>query len=123
MCALKERRRDGQPAAALRPPARLRNPHVPLSCPLPLQNPANADITFSYCLPVLPQGLTQGGVALLANAKANGVRVDVIQVRWKCHSWWRAVWSAQFSRQAVWEAGRQPRQASSQLRGVGGTLQ
>ncbi len=41
---------------------------------------ANPGLTVSYCLPVLPAGLTHDGVALLANAVKNGVRVDVLQV-------------------------------------------
>ncbi len=51
----------------------------PCGCPAPMQanNPA---LTISYCLPVLPSGLTADGVALLASAVAQGVRVDEVAV-------------------------------------------
>ncbi|WP_236791419.1 cellulose binding domain-containing protein [Amycolatopsis sp. GM8] len=38
------------------------------------------DLDVSFTLPVLPSGLTQDGVNLLQNAKANGVRVDSVNV-------------------------------------------
>ncbi|GAB4817780.1 hypothetical protein N2152v2_004826 [Parachlorella kessleri] len=44
---------------------------------LQANNPA---LTISYCLPVLPSGLTADGVALLASAVAQGVRVDEVAV-------------------------------------------
>ncbi|KAJ3327495.1 hypothetical protein HDU93_001907, partial [Gonapodya sp. JEL0774] len=37
-------------------------------------------LRISYTLPVLPTGLTAGGVALLENALANGVRVDEVSL-------------------------------------------
>ncbi|WP_208024663.1 chitinase [Amycolatopsis pithecellobii] len=43
-----------------------------------LQKQKNLDVSFT--LPVLPSGLTQDGVNLLQNAKANGVRVDSVNV-------------------------------------------
>jgi hypothetical protein len=43
-----------------------------------LQRQKNLDVSFT--LPVLPSGLTQDGVNLLQNAKANGVRVDSVNV-------------------------------------------
>ncbi|MFI8346648.1 cellulose binding domain-containing protein [Streptomyces sp. NPDC085596] len=38
------------------------------------------DLNVSYTLPVMPEGLTQDGVNLLADAKANGVRVDGVNI-------------------------------------------
>ncbi|MFI9394703.1 cellulose binding domain-containing protein [Streptomyces bauhiniae] len=38
------------------------------------------DLDVSYTLPVMPEGLTQDGVNLLADAKANGVRVDGVNI-------------------------------------------
>ena len=40
------------------------------------------DLKISYCLPVLPTGLTADGVALVKNAKANKVPIDT----WRCMS-------------------------------------
>lgn len=40
------------------------------------------DLKISYCLPVLPTGLTADGIALVRNAHANGVHIDV----WRCMS-------------------------------------
>ncbi len=40
------------------------------------------NLKISYCLPVLPTGLTADGVALVKNAKKNGVPVDT----WRCMS-------------------------------------
>jgi hypothetical protein len=41
---------------------------------------ANPGLVISYTLPVLPSGLTQDGVNLLANAKSHGVKVSVVNV-------------------------------------------
>jgi Glycosyl hydrolases family 18 len=41
---------------------------------------ANPNLRVSYTLPVNPTGLDGNGTNLLANAKANGVRVDVVNV-------------------------------------------
>ncbi|MEV8044929.1 cellulose binding domain-containing protein [Streptomyces griseoluteus] len=41
---------------------------------------AHPDLNVSYTLPVMPEGLTQDGVNLLADAKANGVRVDGVNI-------------------------------------------
>ena len=41
---------------------------------------ANPGLRVSYTLPVMPDGLTHYGLALLTNAKDNGVRVDVVNV-------------------------------------------
>jgi len=41
---------------------------------------ANPGLRVSYTLPVMPEGLTSYGLDLLSNAKANGVRVDVVNV-------------------------------------------
>ncbi|MEU8956016.1 chitinase [Streptomyces sp. NPDC048518] len=38
------------------------------------------DLNVSFTLPVMPEGLTQPGVDLLADAKKNGVRVDAVNV-------------------------------------------
>jgi hypothetical protein len=43
-----------------------------------LQKQRNLNVSFS--LPALPSGLTQEGVNLLQNAKANGVRVDSVNI-------------------------------------------
>lgn len=40
------------------------------------------DLKISYCLPVLPTGLTADGVALVKNAKKNNVPIDT----WRCMS-------------------------------------
>ncbi|MDV5145951.1 cellulose binding domain-containing protein [Streptomyces sp. SBC-4] len=37
-------------------------------------------LNVSFTLPVMPEGLTQPGVALLADAKKNGVRVDAVNI-------------------------------------------
>lgn len=37
-------------------------------------------LDVSYTLPVMPEGLTQDGVNLLADAKANGVRIDAVNI-------------------------------------------
>ncbi|WP_406177009.1 cellulose binding domain-containing protein [Streptomyces canus] len=37
-------------------------------------------LDVSYTLPVMPEGLTQDGVDLLANAKANGVKIDTVNI-------------------------------------------
>ncbi|MEU0943838.1 cellulose binding domain-containing protein [Streptomyces canus] len=37
-------------------------------------------LDVSYTLPVMPEGLTQDGVDLLANAKSNGVEVDTVNI-------------------------------------------
>ncbi|HEY0193703.1 MAG TPA: glycosyl hydrolase family 18 protein [Kofleriaceae bacterium] len=41
---------------------------------------ANPNLRVSYTLPVTPSGLDGSGVNLLSNAKANGARVDVVNV-------------------------------------------
>jgi len=41
---------------------------------------ANPSLRVSYTLPVNPSGLDGNGTNLLSNAKANGVRVDVVNV-------------------------------------------
>jgi hypothetical protein len=41
---------------------------------------ANPGLRVSYTLPVMPDGLTSYGLDLLSNAKANGVRVDVVNL-------------------------------------------
>jgi hypothetical protein len=41
---------------------------------------ANPNLRVAYCLPVMPTGLTQDGINVLTNAKANGVRIDVVNV-------------------------------------------
>ncbi|WCD97099.1 cellulose binding domain-containing protein [Streptomyces sp. HUAS 31] len=38
------------------------------------------DLDVSYTLPVMPEGLTQPGVDLLADAKQNGVRIDTVNI-------------------------------------------
>ncbi|GAA4822377.1 cellulose binding domain-containing protein [Streptomyces ziwulingensis] len=38
------------------------------------------DLDVSFTLPVMPEGLTQPGVDLLANAKANGVATDTVNI-------------------------------------------
>lgn len=37
-------------------------------------------LDVSYTLPVMPEGLTQDGVNLLADAKANGVQIDAVNI-------------------------------------------
>ncbi|MFG2458292.1 cellulose binding domain-containing protein [Streptomyces sp. NPDC048523] len=39
-----------------------------------------AGLDVSYTLPVMPEGLTQDGVDLLANAKSNGVKIDTVNI-------------------------------------------
>ncbi|MFG1350131.1 fibronectin type III domain-containing protein [Xanthobacter autotrophicus] len=41
---------------------------------------ANPDLSISFTLPVLPTGLTQDGLDLLAQAKADGVDIDTINI-------------------------------------------
>ncbi|MEU9402239.1 cellulose binding domain-containing protein [Streptomyces sp. SID4985] len=41
---------------------------------------AHPDLNVSFTLPVMPQGLTQDGVNLLADAKSNGVRIDAVNI-------------------------------------------
>ncbi len=41
---------------------------------------SHPDLDVSFTLPVMPEGLTQDGVNLLADAKANGVRVDAVNI-------------------------------------------
>ncbi|QBJ90671.1 sugar hydrolase [Streptomyces seoulensis] len=41
---------------------------------------AHPGLDVSYTLPVMPEGLTQDGVNLLADAKANGVHVDGVNI-------------------------------------------
>ncbi|MFE0789112.1 cellulose binding domain-containing protein [Streptomyces mutabilis] len=38
------------------------------------------DLDVSFTLPVMPEGLTQAGVDLLADAKENGVRIDAVNI-------------------------------------------
>ncbi|CCK29846.1 sugar hydrolase [Streptomyces davaonensis JCM 4913] len=38
------------------------------------------DLNVSYTLPVMPEGLTQPGVDLLADAKKNGVKIDAVNI-------------------------------------------
>ncbi|MER6528486.1 cellulose binding domain-containing protein [Streptomyces sp. NPDC001508] len=38
------------------------------------------DLDVSFTLPVMPEGLTQDGVNLLADAKSNGVRIDTVNI-------------------------------------------
>lgn len=38
------------------------------------------DLDVSYTLPVMPEGLTQPGVDLLADAERNGVRIDAVNI-------------------------------------------
>lgn len=38
------------------------------------------DLNVSFTLPVMPEGLTQDGVNLLSDAKANGVRIDTVNI-------------------------------------------
>ncbi|CAM5432857.1 Sugar hydrolase OS=Streptomyces griseomycini OX=66895 GN=FHS37_005091 PE=4 SV=1 [Streptomyces griseomycini] len=38
------------------------------------------DLDVSFTLPVMPEGLTQDGVNLLADAKRNGVRIDAVNI-------------------------------------------
>ncbi|MCX4908463.1 cellulose binding domain-containing protein [Streptomyces sp. NBC_00878] len=38
------------------------------------------DLDVSFTLPVMPEGLTQDGVNLLANAKSNGVGIDTVNI-------------------------------------------
>lgn len=54
-------------------------PTLKCACSLSLQA-ANPDLIISYCLPVLPDGLTHNGVALLANAVKWGVKIDTLQL-------------------------------------------
>ncbi|MEU2719022.1 chitinase [Streptomyces smyrnaeus] len=41
---------------------------------------SHQDLDVSYTLPVMPEGLTRPGVALLKNAKANGVKVSAVNI-------------------------------------------
>jgi hypothetical protein len=41
---------------------------------------ARPDLDVSFTLPVMPEGLTQPGVDLIADAKRNGVRVDAVNI-------------------------------------------
>lgn len=41
---------------------------------------ANPDLDVSFTLPVMPEGLTQDGVSLLADARKNGVRIDAVNI-------------------------------------------
>ena len=41
---------------------------------------ANPGLTISYTLPVLPTGLTADGLNLLASAKHDGVKIDVVNI-------------------------------------------
>ncbi|HLL36614.1 MAG TPA: cellulose binding domain-containing protein [Streptomyces sp.] len=38
------------------------------------------DLNVSFTLPVMPEGLTQDGVSLLADARKNGVRIDTVNI-------------------------------------------
>ncbi|MGW6905886.1 glycoside hydrolase family 18 protein [Streptomyces sp. NPDC054940] len=41
---------------------------------------AHPDLDVSFTLPVMPEGLTQPGVDLLADAKQNGVKIDTVNI-------------------------------------------
>ncbi|WP_103543441.1 cellulose binding domain-containing protein [Streptomyces sp. SM1] len=41
---------------------------------------AHPDLDVSFTLPVMPEGLTQDGVSLLADARKNGVRIDAVNI-------------------------------------------
>ncbi|MEU5522237.1 cellulose binding domain-containing protein [Streptomyces sp. NPDC047860] len=41
---------------------------------------AHPELDVSFTLPVMPEGLTQDGVSLLADAKKNGVRIDAVNI-------------------------------------------
>ncbi|MGC3000563.1 cellulose binding domain-containing protein [Streptomyces sp. G35A] len=41
---------------------------------------AHPDLDVSFTLPVMPEGLTQDGVNLLADARRNGVRIDTVNI-------------------------------------------
>lgn len=41
---------------------------------------ANPDLTVSFTLPVVPSGLTQDGLDLIAQAKADGVEIDTVNI-------------------------------------------
>ncbi|MFF0361378.1 cellulose binding domain-containing protein [Streptomyces fungicidicus] len=41
---------------------------------------AHPDLDVSFTLPVMPEGLTQDGVNLLADARKNGVRIDAVNI-------------------------------------------
>jgi chitodextrinase len=41
---------------------------------------ANPDLTISYTLPILPTGLTADGLNILASAKHDGVKIDVVNI-------------------------------------------
>ncbi len=40
----------------------------------------NPDLTIAYCLPVMPEGLTQDGLYVLKDAKEKGVNIDVVNI-------------------------------------------
>ncbi|MFD5542132.1 chitinase, partial [Streptomyces sp. NPDC127079] len=41
---------------------------------------SHPDLNVSFTLPVMPEGLTQDGVNLLADAKANGVKISTVNI-------------------------------------------
>ncbi len=41
---------------------------------------ANPSLKIAFCLPVMPTGLIQSGLDIISNAKANAVRIDVVNV-------------------------------------------
>ncbi len=41
---------------------------------------SHPDLDVSYTLPVMPEGLTQDGVSLLADAKAGGVKIATVNI-------------------------------------------
>ncbi|MFJ9996207.1 chitinase [Streptomyces werraensis] len=41
---------------------------------------SHPDLDVSFTLPVMPEGLTQDGVNLLADARRNGVRIDAVNI-------------------------------------------
>ena len=51
---------------------------------------ANPELRVAFCLPVLPSGLTPDGIYVLENARANGVRVDVVNVMAMDYGDWAA---------------------------------
>lgn len=50
----------------------------------------NPGLFVAYCLPVLPSGLTSDGVALIADAKDAGVRVDLVNIMVMDYGDWAA---------------------------------